>query len=229
MEKKDNPAASVSSTEQPVSCRVCVVGAYAENCVLLHDAEGNAWLVDPGAEPDVLLGALRREGLRLRRVLLTHGHLDHISAIPAILEAFPGTPVTMHAEDAAWAFTEINSFPPYVAVLQTPATLQTCAGGDVVADGGLRATVLHTPGHSPGGVCYLVEGGPLLSGDTLFQGSCGRTDLPGGNPAKLARSLRSLAALPPATKVVSGHGPMTTIGDEIRYNPFLSLGHDDLV
>ena len=200
-----------------MNVQVIDVGAYGENCIVVDDGKV-AWVVDPGDEFGRIREALG--GLELRRILLTHGHLDHISAIPDMVAAFPAVPTMMHPEDSAWAFTDINSFAPYTAVLQKPANIRAVADGDELADGGLRAEVIHTPGHSPGSVCYLMDG-LLISGDTLFAGSCGRTDLPGGNPARMAESLERLSKLDGSIRVIPGHGPETTIARERACNPFM--------
>jgi len=206
-----------------------VTGAFAENCYLALDGAGGAAVVDPGADEASILAALRDAGATLRAVLLTHGHLDHLSALPALLAAAPGAPVRLGAADAAWCFTSANAFPPYRPVLEAPASLAPAADGDEIAVGALRFRVLATPGHSPGGVCYLHEPAPgegrppvLFSGDTLFRASIGRTDFPGGSWADMQASLLHLAALPPETIVLSGHGEPTTIGAERELNPFLA-------
>ena len=200
------------------------VGAFEVNCALLWSPGAReAWVIDPGEDAGTILAALRQRDLTLARILLTHGHIDHIAALDDLLRAFPETPVAMHAADAAWAFGPLNRLPPYETVPQIPATLQTVDEGDLIATGALRAKVLHTPGHSPGCICFSMDDESLLfTGDTLFAGTVGRTDLPGGNGGKLARSLRRLAALPGDWTIIPGHGPETTMATECRVNPFLA-------
>ncbi len=203
-----------------------VTGAYQENAYLVQAGAGRAFVVDPGADAPRILAALRAADASLAAVLLTHGHLDHISALPALLAAAPA-PVRIAAADAAWCFTERNSFEPYEPVLAPPATLAAdLADGTELRLGDAVVRVLATPGHSPGSVCFLLEGadgapGTIFAGDTLFAGSIGRTDFEGGDDAAMAASLRRLASLPPETRVLSGHGPATTIARERSINPYL--------
>lgn len=204
-----------------------VTGAFAENCYVALDEAGSAAVVDPGADAPSVLAALRAAGATLRAVLLTHGHLDHLSALPALLAAAPGAPVRLAAADAAWCFTRANDIPPYEPVLAPPASLAPVADGEEIAVGALRLRVLATPGHSPGGVCFFAEAdGPrppvLFSGDTLFRASIGRTDFPGSSWDDMKVSLLRLAALPPETRVLPGHGEPTTIAAERELNPFLA-------
>ena len=208
----------------------CIVtGAYRENTYVVPAGAGTAAVVDPGADAPRILAALRAAGLELGAVLLTHGHLDHLSALPELLAASPGSPVHVAPADAAWCFTERNDLFPYTPVLSPPSTLATDLTDEaVVRVGETDFRVLATPGHSPGSVCLLVAGASpedpatLLSGDTLFAGSIGRTDFEGGDDAAMAASLRRLAALPPGTRVLPGHGPATTLARELRANPYLA-------
>jgi len=198
-----------------------LVGAFGVNCLLVWDDPARTIVIDPGAEPAVLQAALARKGLSVAAYWLTHGHIDHISALSDLLAAHPA-PVRLHEADAVWAFTSANRYPPYLRGPERPDSLELLADGAVLADGGLSARVLHTPGHTPGGVCFLFEKeNTLVTGDTLFQGSVGRTDLPGGDWTTLAASLARLLTLDDALKVLPGHGPDSTLGEERRRNPFL--------
>ena len=224
----DAPSPVPASASAPRPAVTCIVtGAYRENAYLVTDGAGAAAIVDPGEDAPLLLGALRASGSRLAAVLLTHGHLDHIAALPALLAAAPA-PVHAAAADAAWCFSARNALEPYEPILAPPPDLAAdLAEGAAIPVGRLRFRVLATPGHSPGSVCLLLEGAPgepatLFAGDTLFAGSIGRTDFEGGDDAAMAASLRRLASLPPATRVLSGHGPATTIGRELRVNPYLA-------
>ena len=203
------------------------VGAFGANCVVLWEIPSEAVVVDPGAEPGAIEALLARHGLSVAAYWLTHGHIDHISALRELLASRPA-PVVIHADDAEWAFSGANRFPPYIRVPARPESLvawtpprTNALSGTLAAGNFIEARVLHTPGHSPGSVCYYFEKDRLLlSGDTLFLNSVGRTDLPGGDSAALMQSLARIARLPDDTAVVPGHGPATTIGDERRSNPF---------
>ncbi|HOM58881.1 MAG TPA: MBL fold metallo-hydrolase [Kiritimatiellia bacterium] len=199
---------------------VIPVGPYAANSVLLWQVPDQAWVVDPGADGGKLLETLRRKGLTPAAVVLTHAHFDHISAVNDVVAAYP-VPVYLHEADAAMAFSPLNAMPPYPAT-RRPATLDTGKrDGDVLSIGGLSARLIHSPGHTPGGWClYFEDDGLLIAGDTVFAGSIGRTDFPGGSPDEMEASLRRLTALPDETRVVCGHGPMTTMGTEKRSNPY---------
>jgi glyoxylase-like metal-dependent hydrolase (beta-lactamase superfamily II) len=200
---------------------VLPTGPYEANCSILWRDPAQAWVVDPGADGDEILAFLDERGLKAGVIVLTHGHFDHVSAVTAVAARFP-VAVHLHAADAAWAFTPANAMPPYRPTRQ-PATLTSeKRDGDALACGGLEAKLLHTPGHTPGGWCLHFEPEKLLvAGDTLFAGSVGRTDFPGGSWDQLQASLQRLKALPDDTRVICGHGPMTTIGAEKRSNPYL--------
>lgn len=200
---------------------VIPVGPYGANCCIVWDDPALAWVIDPGADGPKILGLMRKKGLKAGAVFLTHAHFDHISAVNEILGEFP-VPVYLHADDAAFAFSAMNAMPPYRPT-RRPATLVTDRkAGDTLACGGLSAKILHTPGHTPGGCClYFAADGLLVAGDTLFAGSVGRTDFPGGSWDELKASLEKLKALPDDTRVMCGHGPMTTLGAEKRSNPYL--------
>ena len=200
---------------------VIPVGPYEANCSVLWDDPAQAWVVDPGADGAKILGFMEKRGLKAGIVVLTHSHFDHISALGEILAKF-SVPVAMRQEDAGLAFSTLNAMPPY-RLTQRPASLVTDKQeGDPLTCGGLTARVIFTPGHTPGGWCLYFEKEKLLvAGDTLFAGSVGRTDLPGGSGEELEASLKKLKALPDDTRVICGHGPQTTLGVEKRINPYL--------
>jgi len=192
------------------------VGTYEVNCSVLHE-DGRAWIVDPGQEGPRIVALLEKKGLEPAAVLLTHAHFDHICGIPELLRTFPKLPVFVGMEDAVMFGHPFNQFPPEYTSVPKPPDLRDPADAAVP---GLE--VIRTPGHTPGGVCYYFpKDRLLLSGDTLFAGSVGRTDFPGGSMAKLVESLKKLTALPDDTLVIPGHGPHTTIAAEKSGNPFL--------
>ena len=199
-----------------------VVGAYEVNCYLLNGGERAALAIDPGHEAERIRAQLHSRGWDLAAVLLTHGHADHLCGLGGLLGGARPPPVYLHAQDARWAFSERNRIAlDYEGLAAPPATLQPVTDGQTLELGGLTCRVIATPGHSPGGVCYYFpEPAALFSGDTLFQGTVGRTDLPGGDGRMLAASLRQLARLPDATRVYPGHGPATTLAEEKRSNFF---------
>jgi len=205
--------------------KTIAVGSFEENCSVLA-VEGKTWIVDPGAEAPRIIALVESFGLPPGGILLTHAHFDHIGAIPELQRKWPELPVFIHRNDAAVITHAFNQFPPEYPAIPQPANLRTDAWPDFV-------TAIETPGHTPGGVCFLVEGqrskveghsdgGTLFSGDTLFAGSVGRTDFPGGSFAKLKESLNKLTALADDTIVIPGHGPKTTIGREKASNPYLT-------
>ena len=203
--------------------RIMPLGAIGANCVILWEDSAAAWIVDPGAVPEAVNAFLDKKGLTPALVLLTHGHYDHIGALDGLLARFPDLPVHVGPGDVPMIGHPQNAWPPDYEAVKKPASLVAdLVDGATLAAGGLTMRVIATPGHTPGGACFLfADQKLLLTGDTLFAGSCGRTDFPGGDSRQLNASLRRLAALDPELTVVPGHGEPTTIAREVATNPFL--------
>lgn len=206
-----------------MQARVIPTGDYSANCTVVWNEPGKAFVIDTGADAEDLLEFLRENGLTPAGYLFTHGHLDHISALPEMLASM-SAPVYMHKKDALWAFSKINFIPGYVQPEKKPENIvDDIIDGSIIKAGSLKARVITTPGHTPGGVCYFFDDESLLvAGDTLFNGSVGRTDLPGGDWGLLAASLSKLMELDDDVVVVCGHGQNTTIGAERRDNPYIN-------
>ena len=186
-----------------------------------------AVVVDPGDEVDELLTALERHQLEARYILLTHAHLDHITGVARARRALDVS-VWLHKDDLFLYDSVVQQGAMFgLKVESQPKVDRFYAEGQTLEFGNYEVAVHHTPGHCPGGVCLAVKhrhrpGHSLFVGDTLFSGSIGSTDLPGGDMATLLRSIREvLFSFPDETPVYSGHGPVTTIGEEKRTNPFL--------
>ncbi len=200
------------------------VGPLQCNCSILGDeASREAMVIDPGDDIEQVMAVITRHQLQVKQIVVTHAHIDHVGGAMK-LKRLTGAPILLNQNDlallkmldeqAAW----IGIPPPGQVAID-----QSLADADQLRVGSLAATVLHTPGHTEGSVClYLPAEKTLIAGDTLFAGSIGRTDLPGGSFEKILRSLHGpVLALPDETLVVPGHGPLTTIGDERQSNPFL--------
>lgn len=198
-----------------------VTGIFEENCyVVSDDATGDAAIIDPGADGDALVQAIRDLDVLPRAVWLTHAHIDHIGAVADVTRAWD-VPVHLHPADLPLFRAGSRQAAAYaIPFEQPPDPAVALAEGMELSLGDLTFTVLHAPGHAPGHVVLLGHGVAFV-GDCLFAGSVGRTDLPLSNPADLERSLARITALPGETRVLPGHGPETTIARELRSNPFL--------
>ena len=202
-----------------------IVGEFAVNCFVFWSDERRAAVVDPGSDADKIAAVIDRRDLTVDAYLLTHGHFDHLCALAELCKDHPA-PVFCHAQDTAWAFTERNQMPPFYGPPERPdQPVRPVTDGLAGQAAGFDYRVIETPGHTPGSVCYLFSDEHVLfSGDTLFAGSIGRTDLPGGNPATMTASLRKLAELPAEVRVFPGHGPPTTVRNEKKTNFFMQRG-----
>ena len=187
------------------------LGAYQTNCYILREAASHTCcVIDPGYHAEVVLEKVASLGLTVEAILLTHGHFDHVGAVKEI---------AAETECKVYLCTEDLAMPPQL----TNGTLfytDAYGEGDHLHLAGLDISVLHTPGHTPGSVSLLVEDA-IFSGDTLFAGSCGRTDLPGGNWGTILKSLRRLREMEGNFRVYPGHGEATTLDEEKKYNPYL--------
>ena len=197
-------------------------GQFVENCYLVIDEVANACaVIDPGEQAGLILHKLRACGATPVGIWLTHAHIDHVLGVPE-LAAETGAPVYLHPDDRA-LYDAVPEQAAWFGLTADPLRPpdRALAAGERLTVGGLEFTVRHAPGHSPGHVVFAGHGA-VFGGDVLFQGSIGRTDLPGGDFDTLINSLeRELLVLPDSTIVYTGHGPATTIGAERRTNPFL--------
>jgi hydroxyacylglutathione hydrolase len=200
------------------------VGPLHCNCTILGDeVTHEAMVVDPGDNIPEILSRLQKHGLTLRQIVVTHAHIDHVGGA-AQLRKLTGAPVLMNQQDLALlGMMEMQAGWLGVPTPEVAPPDASAEDGLAIGLAALPAEVIHTPGHTPGSICLLFpDQHLLLAGDTLFAGSIGRTDLPGGDGHQILRSLRDrLLVLPDATRVVPGHGPETTIGVERHSNPFL--------
>ena len=200
------------------------VGPFQENCYIIGDEQtGIGALVDPGDEAARIALAVEQTGLDIGQIIITHAHIDHVGAVAALADEY-ACPVLMHAE----AEPMLQQLPTQAMMMglrfgKVPSVDRHLEDEEVLEVGGLRLRSLYTPGHAPGHLAfYLEDEGLVLSGDALFAGSVGRTDLFGGDMDLLMRSINErLLTLPDETRVLSGHGPETTIGEERARNPFL--------
>ena len=202
-----------------ITVHTLVLGPLQTNCYVAHEETSNTCVViDPAFSADEILAFTEEKGLKIEALLLTHGHFDHVGAAMDLLFK-TGCKLWMHLEDFHMAPTPMADqlFPLHHRKLPNTFFLED---GEVLEEAGLAFTVLFTPGHTPGSVCYRCEN-VLFSGDTLFAGGCGRTDLPGGSWSTIQESLHALAQIPENLRVFPGHGESTTLAQEKQYNPYM--------
>jgi hydroxyacylglutathione hydrolase len=203
-----------------------ILGAFQTNCYVLRPEEAalDCVVIDPGFDPEDLLGFIEQHPVNPVAVVITHGHADHIAGVAALRQAYPKIRVYVHRVDAgALTDSDANLSVLTGSVVETEPADVLLGDGDLIEEAGIRLKVLHTPGHTQGGICLYVESeGVVFSGDTLFADSVGRTDFPGGDMDRLIEGIRiKLFTLPDKTAVYPGHGMRTTIGREKRANPFV--------
>lgn len=201
------------------------LGPFATNTYVVgREGTDTCWIVDPSFDPAPLLKHLRTHDLRPVGIVLTHAHCDHVAGIPDVLRAYPGLPILLHDAERDWpGDPELNLSLFSGSPISVPGPTASLADGQTLDLAGCPWRILHTPGHSPGGVTLVHDDSrTALVGDTLFAGSIGRTDFPGSSHDQLARSIRErLYGLPDETTILPGHGPASTIGRERRTNPFV--------
>jgi hydroxyacylglutathione hydrolase len=204
--------------------KIFPVGPLQCNCSVIGDEQTHeAMVIDPGDQIEGILDILRQERLTLKQIVITHAHIDHVGGAMK-LKAATGVPILMNQND--YALLKMLDMQAAWIGMRPPGDVQvdeTIGQGRVLKIGEISSNVIHTPGHTEGSICvYFPEEKKLFAGDTLFAGSIGRTDLPGGSMDKIMRSLHTqVLTLPDETEVVPGHGPVTTIGEERETNPFL--------
>jgi hydroxyacylglutathione hydrolase len=204
--------------------KIFPVGPLQCNCSVIGDEKTHeAMVIDPGDQIEGILDILRQEKLTLKQIVITHAHIDHVGGAMK-LKAATGAPILMNQNDHA-LLKMLDMQAAWIG-MRPPGDVQVdeaIGQGRVLKIGEITSNVIHTPGHTEGSICiYFPAEKKLIAGDTLFAGSIGRTDLPGGSMDKIMRSLHTqVLALPDETEVVPGHGPSTTIGEERETNPFL--------
>jgi len=204
--------------------KILPVGPLQCNCSIVGDEETReAMVIDPGDQVEDILHILREAKLQLKQIVITHAHIDHVGGAMK-LKAVTGATILMNQSD--YALLKMLDMQAAWVGMQPPGDVKIDEGigdGRVLHIGGIAGNVMHTPGHTEGSIClHFPQQKMLIAGDTLFAGSIGRTDLPGGSMEKILRSLHTrVLALPDETQVTPGHGPQTTIGEERETNPFL--------
>jgi hydroxyacylglutathione hydrolase len=200
------------------------VGPLQCNCSIIGDeATHEAMVIDPGDNIDDILALIRKHNLQVKQIVVTHAHIDHVGGAMK-LRAATGAPILLNQND--YDLLKMLDVQAAWIGVQNPGKVEidrSVTTGETVSAGQHTAQILHTPGHTEGSIClYFAPEKKLIAGDTLFAGSIGRTDLPGGSMQKIMRSLHeTVLALPDETVVVPGHGELTTIGEERQTNPFL--------
>lgn len=222
-----------NTADAPLNVEGITLGPWATNCYLVYTAPGQsgdageAWIVDASFEPAPLIERARELGVKVTKIVLTHAHVDHIAGLTELRTAFPDAEVLLHRDEADWLGNPMLNLSEGAGVPVTSSPADTLLeGGETLTLGGIDFAVLHTPGHSPGGITlHCAAANVAFVGDTLFAGSIGRHDFPTSDSDALYESiLKTLYALPDDTIALPGHGPKTTIGREKQTNPFVRAG-----
>ena len=222
------PDPAGSTTHSPgIEC--FTLGPYETNCYVVTPSPNAGkgqpcWIVDASFEPEPIIEFIRERLLCPEALILTHTHIDHIAGVREVLAAFPGLPLAVHIDEREWLTDPFLNLSAMSGMpVTTPEPNRVLREGDELTLGDTKWRVLHTPGHSPGGITlYHEPSGTAIVGDSLFSGSIGRTDFPGGDHATLERSIRQkLYTMPGGVRIYPGHGPESTIEQERRSNPFV--------
>lgn len=217
-----------ANTDLKPTIQVFALGDFQTNCMILTAGEPEqgkpCWIIDCGYQPEPMLDAIKEQGLVPVKIVLTHAHADHIAGLLDARSRFPDTPIVMHQSEESWLSDPMLNLSAAIGLAVTaPSPESFIDEGDTISLGDLEFRVVHTPGHSPGGISLIHEPSKVaFVGDTLFAGSIGRTDFPGSSFETLADSIKTkLYVLDPETVCYPGHGPVTTIGREMNSNPFV--------
>lgn len=201
------------------------LGNFATNTYIIYDENLDAVIIDPAAEAKKIISTIEKNNLKPKFVLLTHGHPDHVGALYELKEKY-NLKVYINEKDQEMLETNSTYFGPMLGLdIKDVKGDFSLKDGQELSLGNLKFKIIETPGHTKGGVCILIEN-ILFSGDTLFLGSMGRTDFPGGNEEEIFSSLKKLMELPDEIVVLPGHGPKTTIGYERKYNPYVRMANN---
>ena len=207
-----------------LSIKIFTLGDFQTNCFVLSRPSGAAWLVDVGQTPGEMLDYVQQQALKIEKIVLTHAHADHIAGLAEALERFPNVPMLIHEAELDFPADPVLNLSQFISQpVVAPNPTETLSHGDTLELDGLTFTVRHTPGHSPGGITlYQAENAVAIVGDTLFADSIGRFDFPTSDGHALLQSIHEqLMTLPDETRVLPGHGPETTVGQEKNHNRYL--------
>ena len=201
-----------------------LVGPFEVNCFAIYMPSNNSIIIDPGYDAEKIAAFIKKKNIVPCAYLLTHGHIDHVSAVADLCDQWKA-PVLINKLDSEWAFTTANAMPPYYPAPRKPESeIRTITDGETIKNSDLEFQALSTPGHTKGSMCFFFKKeGILFTGDTLFSGSVGRTDFPGGDSKILSKSLAILKKLPESTKIFPGHGPSSDIKTEKETNYFMQI------